>query len=68
MKPQSSTEVGKEDTERRKDLSGAQRASKITLCVLILNSDFCLWFHENRSTYFSYFMKIGHGMTCPCAT
>ncbi len=47
MKPQRNTEAGEEDTEWEKIYSGAVRARKISLCVLILNSDFSLWFHEN---------------------
>jgi len=51
MKPQRKTEVGEEDTEWEKIYSGAVRARKISLCVLILNSDFSLWFHGNLCNY-----------------
>ena len=51
MKPQRTTEAGEEDTEWEKIYSGAVRARKISLCVLILNSDFSLWFHGNLCSY-----------------
>ncbi len=51
MKPQRNAEAGEEDTEWEKIYSGAVRARKISLCVLILNSDFSLWFHGNLCSY-----------------
>ena len=55
MKPQRNTEAGEEDTEWEKIYSGAVRAGKISLCVLIFfNSDFSLWFHGNLYSY-NYF-------------
>jgi len=43
MKPQRNTEAGEEDTEWEKIYSGAVRAGKTSLYVLILNPDFFLW-------------------------